>query len=642
MDNVQVARNELLKASSAVPVRADDVPIYVNPIMRKPAELRRFQDTTKQMSGGEMSVSEAALKSVDELYRDAEAGDAEAMGALLEQLREGFSPSQIDGVQPKRVAVEIIEGMRKPIDGIRWVSSDAFHASELFSAPSAFYNRANTWGRMEAGGKLIDIANDLMKMSILPLNPAYAPMNLAGNLMLNLLQQGPFAIINLPRAALLSRELGPDVAAAVDFHMGRGIMHLGETEVIGRHMSAQLTNWLGAVVDVVPRRAAFLHEAYAMGFRKAEDVEQLLANPAFSDELHEVVERANDAIIDYERLSPFERKYLQRILFVYPWIRGATRYTYRFPMEHPIQAMALAFALERQQAMAGDELGDRPWYAKFDIPIGEVERFGQTYPLVLNPKQLLPFTTPVEVANVFTGWLTGSDTSQAPLESLQPFWPALVASITGYDTFEQKEVGRGPGTFLKEAVDVPLVSAIENIGKSDEELGESASNRLYPRNHQDELLKIGLGSLAPTPYNPEKGQRYAAGEKGPTPEERMRQKAKQIEGTYDPSLQPKVDEALQTKVEFEHAKEKARENAGTDDLTDVQQAAVLLEVAMNHVEGLDRDYILSKLNVATAGEIRSALETELGWNVLDAATAVANEKQRAGEAKAEGAVVSAG
>jgi hypothetical protein len=95
-------------------------------------------------------------------------------------------------------------------------------------------------------------------------------------------------------------------------------------------------------------------------------------------------------------------------------------------------------------------------------------------------------------------------------------------------------------------------------------------------------------------------------------------------------------------VEYEHAKEAQRKNLGREDLTDEELTEVMLEVAMTHVEGLDRDYILSKLNAATAGEIRSALEGELGWNILDAATAAANEKKRADEAKAEGAVVSGG
>jgi hypothetical protein len=627
MDNVQVARAELLKASTDVPTRADDIAVFVDPAQRAPAELKRFWEAVEQM-GDDIDVNRLSLREVDELDKD-----------LLDRIHETAFPADIDGKPSRAVAQEIIDGLSEPIDGIRWISSDAFHASELFSAPSAFFNRANNWGRMEAGGKVIDTANDLMKLSLLPLNPAYAPMNLLGNLALNLMQQGPFAIMNLPRAAFLARELGPDAATAVDYYMGRGIMHLGETSVIGQNYSATVSNWLGAVIDVVPRRAAFLHEAWAMGFRSGEDVEQLLGNQAFADELYEVVQRANDAIIDYERLSPFERKYLQRILFIWPWIRGATRYTYRFPQEHPIQAMAFAFALERQQAMADEQLGDRPWYAKFNIPIGEVERFGQEYPLVLNPKQIVPFTTPYDFASVLTSWAQGDPTNQSPIEQLQPFWPALVTSITGYDSFAQREVDRGPGTFLSQAANFPLRSAIENVSKSDEELEDAASNRLYPRNHQDELLKVGLGSLAPTPYNAEKGQHYAAGKKGPTPEQRMRDKQEQIRGFYDESLQPRVDLALSTKVEFEHAKEARRKELGRDDLTDIELTEVMLEVVTSHVSGIDESYVRGRLDESNASRIRGALERELSWDILEAATTAANKKARADEARAEGAVI---
>jgi len=65
-------------------------------------------------------------------------------------------------------------------------------------------------------------------------------------------------------------------------------------------------------------------------------------------------------------------------------------------------------------------------------------------------------------------------------------------------------------------------------------------------------------------------------------------------------------------------------------------------VALNHTQGIDRGYVLTNLNPQTAGVIRSALEKELGWNIISAATTVANVKKRTAEAKSEGAVVSSG
>jgi hypothetical protein len=487
------------------------------------------------------------------------------------------------------------------------------------------------------------VVNDLMKMSLLPLNPAYAPMNLFGNLMLNLLQQGPFAIMNLPRAALLSRELGPDVATAIDYYMGRGIMHLTETDKIARHASATVSNLLGAVVDVVPRRAAFLHEAWAMGFRSGEDIENLLANPSFRDELFEIRTRANDAIIDYERLSPFERKYLQRVMFIYPWIRGATRYTFRFPAEHPILAAGFALAYERQQQMAEEQLGERPWYAKFNIPIGEVERYGETYPLTLNPKQLLPFTTPYDVGNWMAGWVTGSDQTQSPLEALQPFWPALVTSITGYDTFAGREVGRGPKTFFEQAADFPLRGAIEDVRKSDEGLEEAASNRLYPRNRTDTLLEVGIGSLAPTPYNQEKGQHYAGGKKGPTPEEDARDKFKEVEEFIPSGREAEMKEILDRQAAWKKNLDTARKSFGTESMTPEQEAAAMVEFAAQYIPYVrgHKDEILRRIDAVTAGPIRSELERDMGWGIIEELTRDARAKAREQQARAEGSVVGA-
>jgi hypothetical protein len=629
MDNVQVARAELLKASTEAPTSPDDIAVFVNPSQRAPSELKRFWETVEEM-GNDMDVNELSIKEVDELD-----------GQMLERLHLQAFPDEVDGRPVRALAQEIIDGLEEPIPDIRWVPAKAFHESELFSAPRAFYARQNNWGRMEALGTTVDVANDLMKLSLLPLNPAYAPMNLLGNIALNLMQQGPFALMNIPRAAFLSRSLSPDVATAVDYYMGRGIMHLTETDRIAKNVTATVSNILGAVIDVVPRRAAFLHEAYAMGFKSNADVEQLLMNPAFRDELYEVRLRANDAIIDYERLSLIERKYFQRVLFIYPWIRGATRYTYRFPAEHPIQATALAFAYERQQAAADEELGERPWYAKFNIPIGEVERFGETYPLVLNPKQLLPFTTPYDMADWVTGWFTGDDLSQSPIEALQPFYPAFVASLTGYDTFAQREVGRGPGTFLKQAADFPLRNVIENVGKSDEELEESASNRLYPRNHSDELLRAGLGTLAPTPYNPEKGQWYAKGEKGATPEQKMREKMDEIAPYVNPSALPAVKAAMDTKVEWEGLRsstEGDRKNMSEEE-KEVALASLMVDLAKRHNPSLNDDGLKQALNRSSAGEIRGAMEQVLGWNLIDEYTEIAGE---VADAKAAGSVVSSG
>lgn len=633
MHSIMKARAFLLKASTEIPSRADDIPIYVNPDKSLPPELRKWFEIKSDIPDEIKDVGKHL--NIDGL-NDV---DAEAFGDLAEKV----FPSKIGGINSEQVAASMIAGLTDPIENIRWVPAKLLYEGDMFANPKAFYTRGESWGALETVGKGFDIINDFMKMSVLQLNPAHIPMNLMGNLALNLMQQGPFAIMNLPRAAFLSRELSPDLAATVDLFMGRGISHVATTKKMLTHPSGVLADITGALVDKIPRRAAFLHEAWAKGYRTADDIEYLLTADQAADDLYEVTQRANDAIIDYERLSPFERKIMARTFFIYPWIKGATRYTFRFPLEHPIQAQAFALLYERQQSAADEKLGDRPWYAEFNMPIGEVTRFGREYPLVVNPKQLLPFTTPLEFAQAFGGYVLGKEEWPALLDTLQQFYPALATSLTGWDAFEQKEVPTGAMTFLKETLDMPLVNAWQRFDQTDEEREEAASNRMYPRNETDDILRTALGSLAPTPYNPEKGQRIAAGKKGKTPERSAEEKKKEIEGFYDPSLEPQVDAALASKVEFEHAKDEMRKRLKTEDLSDTQMVEALLEVAVKRFPGeIDQAYVLSSLNAVSAGRIKGALEKKLGWNILDAATGAANRQKRIDEARAEGAVVSAG
>lgn len=635
MDSIRKARTFLLQASTEAPVHTTDIPIYVEPAaMRKmPPELRQWFAAREDLPEDIRKVGKHVKVSDFDEY-----GDDEMFADLANQ----FFPSQIDGLDSKVVAQQIINGAQDTIPGVRWVPAQLLYEGDLFANPKAFFSRGDTWGGLEALGQTVDFVNDLMKLSVLQLNPAYIGMNLLGNLSLNLLQQGPLALMNLPRAAMLSRELSPDMATAVDHLMGRGISSMMTARGKLLKPSAVLADLTGELVDKIPRRAAFLHEAWAAGYRSADEITYLLSDANAADDLYEITTRANDAIIDYERLSPFERNYVSRILFIYPWIKGATRYTFRFPLEHPVQALAFAYLYERQQALADEQLGERPWYAEFNLPIGTVERFGEEYPLTINPKQLVPFTTPLEFGQAIAGWIApGEQNWQELIDILQPFYPALVTSLTGWDSFENKEVPTGIETFVREAADIPIVGAIGRLRQTDEERAEGASNRLYPRNANDDVLRTFLGSLAPTPYNPEKGQFYAEGGRGKTPEERAREKKKEIKGFYDPAYEDKVDAALATKVEYEKAKAEARKRLGEEDLTDVELADVMLVVASKHLPELDVEYVRRNLNPMTASEIRSELEAALGWNIIEAATTAANERKRVEEARAEGSVVSA-
>jgi hypothetical protein len=51
--------------------------------------------------------------------------------------------------------------------------------------------------------------------------------------------------------------------------------------------------------------------------------------------------RADRELIAYDRLNPFEKRYLTRGVWFYPWVKGSTVFTVRSLLEHPFKAAAL-------------------------------------------------------------------------------------------------------------------------------------------------------------------------------------------------------------------------------------------------------------------------------------------------------------
>lgn len=642
MHTIVKARRFLLEASTETPQSLQAIPIYVDPTKNTKARkelAHRLKIIESLSDNGDFAK-----------HIDLEELKGDPMSWYEDLTRDSFpSHLTIDGeaVKAENVARQIREGVLGPIDNVRWVEPDLLYEGDLFSNPKAFFSRGESWGQLEALGVGIDVINDLMKMSVLQLNPAYMGMNLLGNAALVLMQQGPYAAINLPRALALSREVGPDLAVAIDHYMGRGVAQLAETRKVFSRPSGVLADLTGVVVDKIPRRMAFLHEAWRKNYRTADDLRFLLENKQAADDLAEITARANDAVIDYERLSPLERKIIARGIFIYPWIKGATRFTFRFPLEHPVQAMAMAYLYERQQAWADANLGERPWYSEYLAPAGNpfnspeelipfgpapsrvptVERYGQEYPNVWNPKQVVPFTTPVEFAEALAGYfIPGDQPWQSAVEVLQPFYPALIASLSGYDTFSQREVQSGIEQIGEQAMQFPLRDRIEAVGATPEEREERASNRLYPRNEADDWKKTVIGTLAPTPYNVEKGKFYAAGERGKTPEQEAREDYDELSSFTNPET---LKEGLDARTAWKKKLLEAHKH--TDDLTDVEQAKMMVDLAVERgkITAENGEQLKGVVTPSTAGEIRGAAEKILLMNEVTAARRRKSEYDKA-------------
>src|SRR5581483_4655811 len=226
-------------------------------------------------------------------------------------------------------------------------------------------------------------------------------------------------------------------------------------------------------VDVPFRRASFLHEASVRGFDTPAKLRDLIHNPNLRDKLLEVVHESNRDLIDYADLSEFERALIRRVIFVYPWVKGSTKYAGRFLASHPIQS----FGVEKL-AQVGEpyqqQLGPLPSYALELIPVGG----GRT----INPASAGIFGTPADglstVENVLTGNAGGA--FQA-LGLASPAVQVAVEILTGRDSLGRPLQGSRPVAVAREmASSVPLVSTARAL--------RGQTSKSYPMTRQQALL----------------------------------------------------------------------------------------------------------------------------------------------------------
>jgi hypothetical protein len=516
----RVARQDLLKAATDIPTYADDVAIKIDPKKNTSPQLQAFFD---KLAGLDQAgkLDSRALEGMD-------LADSHA-------LVESMFPSTVDGASIDELAAHALEH-KEPIPNIKWIPRafvDATNLAAPVAAKGAHLRGLNKTTRaLVEGGKLsLDAFNDIAKAILLYLNPAYGPVNLVGNLMMNLMHQGFMMPVNAWKAVFLHRTLNVRERVFLDNLMGHGLVGSisGSGAAPGQLLHATLGRVLNTMVDLVPRRMAFIHEARKMGF-EGDRLKLLLDDRNHSEEMirmRDYVARvANDAIVDYDRMNPMERAIANRVIFFYPWLKGATRYTNRFIVEHPMQAMGLAVMADHAWAAANADLGDRPSFLQETFPLSTdvlgakipftgfdvgADRFigKHTYrdaegrPMVLNIRQAFTQTTPIEMAQSVMAFATGDPSGAGDLvQNLTPVPYALGVSLYGRDPFKRKDVPQGLHTFISQLFEKPSVyTNVKKVRMSEAARDEKNAHALFPRSKGNEEIHIGLGGLTPTPLN---------------------------------------------------------------------------------------------------------------------------------------------
>jgi hypothetical protein len=221
-----------------------------------------------------------------------------------------------------------------------------------------FYSQFLQPGARTAAGRGFDTGLDVLANSLIFARLGYVPKNFAQNIIMAVPHQGLAFLANVPRAVQLIPHPG---SSALDRKLWKALVQESGAGVSGIVAQETYRKALGAIPKVVTaaadeplRVSAFIHEAAAEGViprlsvhlsdADKQSLLDLLTNPARREQLNTIMQRSRDAMGDFERLTPAQRRMFRRFLIVPGWLTAGTRYPLHFAATHPIRSAALAYA----------------------------------------------------------------------------------------------------------------------------------------------------------------------------------------------------------------------------------------------------------------------------------------------------------
>lgn len=304
------------------------------------------------------------------------------------------------------------------------------------------------------------IGNTLARMSLIYLGPGYIPSNVLANAVMLFAERGPILMwwdmFDGARMVMKDSRLATRIIGSMDDeYRGMGNLVRAETgETITTAFGRQDTGKVlagvrlaehktqgvvSALADDWMRAAAWSGAAKKMGYKTRARQLELLSGKTekLRRDREYVAERATQAMIDFDLLSPWEQKWLRPIVFVWPFLRGATAWPVRYVVEHPARAGAAVGLSYGYGQQAQEELGDTPDYYSSLVPI-DVERG-----MVSNVQSISPLaaagdvvaTLGAQAESAVTGDPVGAFRSLAAFLSPPSELAAMI--IRGQDQFGQ-------------------------------------------------------------------------------------------------------------------------------------------------------------------------------------------------------------
>lgn len=353
--------------------------------------------------------------------------------------------------------------------------------------------------------KVFDAINNAQKVALVYAKPSYLVAQGVSNTGMNLIQQGWAYPRNVTFAAKLSAEIGSGYVGVIDELMGQGAV--AQAALVGSGQiataSRKIADVMSRSVDVPARRAAFVHEAKKLGYKTPEDFRRLLDDDENINDLVEATQRAKEAIVDYGEMGPFEQNVVRRIIFVYPWQKGATKWAYYFFRDHPAQAAVMAQFSQGALAERERVIGAVPSYMRGVIPIGDNR--------LINPTAVNPLQTPANIAQAVGGLLSGDPATPRGINFLSPPLGMVAGLATGRDTLDRPLEGTLPERLRDLAIGgVPAKRVISTVAGEtpytrwlQSLLGAQYPSQTFPgAATTDPYMQFLLQGLYPRRYNP--------------------------------------------------------------------------------------------------------------------------------------------
>ena len=194
--------------------------------------------------------------------------------------------------------------------------------------------------RAESAAYWIDSVTAAARAGILyGQGPKYI-INLAQNVLTAGVNQGVFLPLNMKLMHDLEAKYPGDRAVISSIEgSGRSASYAPASGAFAHHLQRTGEFW-NKITDQPIRDLNFVHAARREGFNTVDKWHNLITATKHENDgtLARVATAADYESVPFNRMSPAEKNTWRRLIIFYPWLRGASIYTARFPIEHPIQA----------------------------------------------------------------------------------------------------------------------------------------------------------------------------------------------------------------------------------------------------------------------------------------------------------------